>query len=73
MYYSEEFNDYDSDEAEELCEFNSEVQAEFKLDKHISIVQFYKELLIKEPEFIGINNICCAELLNIINTTIGTP
>ena len=34
----------------------------------LEIVSFYKELLEKEPEFIGIKNICSEELLNIIKS-----
>ena len=70
MYYLEDNNDSDDGDTEEYNEFSQEIMAELKLDKKILIVKFYKELLIKEPEFVGINNICSAELLSIINSTI---
>ena len=62
--------EYESGDSDDLIEYNSETVAELKLDQDLLIVQFYKNLLIMEPEFIGINNICCADLLYLINSTI---
>lgn len=63
-------NDYDSDSNEIdsnlYKEYTPDILAEFEEDKKIAIVQFYKEKLSKEPEFIGINNISCGKILNII-------
>ena len=61
-------NDYDSDENENgtLNDYTPEIIAEFEEDNKLSIINFYKEKLSKEPEFIGIKNISCGKILNII-------
>ena len=51
MYFDE--NDYDSSEDNEYNEFTANIIAEFNYDKKIEIVSHYKEILSKEPEFIG--------------------
>ena len=38
--------------------------------KKIEIISFYKENLSKEPEFIGIQNICSGKILSFIKDTI---
>lgn len=67
MYFEE--NEYDSDEENEYNEFSPDIIAEFKYDKKIKIVSFYKEKLNKEPEFIGIKNICSGKILFFIEET----
>lgn len=64
-------NDYDSDEIDSNLykEYTADILAEFEEDKKIAVVQFYKEKLSKEPEFIGINNISSGKILNIIENT----
>lgn len=61
-------NDYDSDDTDSNLykEYTTDILAEFEEDKKIEVIQFYKEKLSKEPEFIGINNICSGQILNII-------
>lgn len=68
MYFDE--NDYDSFEDYEYNEFTADIIAELKYDKKIEIVSFYKEKLSKEPEFIGIKNICTGKILSFIEDTI---
>ena len=67
MYFDE--NEYDSDENYEYNEFTADIIAEFSNDKKIEIVSFYKEKLSKEPEFIGIKNICAGKILSFIEDT----
>ena len=67
MYFDE--NEYDSDEDNEYIEFSLDIIAEFKYDKKIEIVSYYKEKLSKEPEFIGIKNICSGKILSFIEDT----
>lgn len=64
-------NDYDSEDYEFNLyrEYTPDVLAEFEEDKKIEVVQFYKEKLSKEPEFIGINNISSGKILDIIENT----
>ena len=61
-------NDYDSDEMDinSYNEFSLDIIAEFEEDKKIQIIDYYKNLLYKEPEFIGIKNICSGMILSII-------
>ena len=60
-------NDYDTEkEKENYIEYTSDIIAEIQYDNRINIIKFYKELLLKSPEFIGINNISSGEILNII-------
>ena len=68
MYFDE--NDYNSSEDNEYNEFTANIIAEFNYDKKIEIVSHYKEILSKEPEFIGIKNICSGKILSFIEDTI---
>jgi len=68
MNYFEE-NDYDSSEDNEYNEFTADIIAEFNYDKKIEIVSYYKEKLSKEPEFIGIKNICTGKIISFIEDT----
>jgi hypothetical protein len=65
MYLSDD-NDYDSDN-NDLNINDNDYNEEIQYFKNIDIIMFYKNILYKEPEFIGINNICCGKILNIIN------
>ena len=67
MYFDE--NEYDSDEDNEYIEFSPDIIAEFIYDKKIEIISYYKEKLSKEPEFIGIKNICSGKILSFIEDT----
>jgi len=62
MYYPDEENDFDSDNDDNI-ELNSEYFNIIKFDNDIEIINNYKQVLLKEPEFIGIKNICSAEIL----------
>lgn len=68
MYFDEN-NIYDSDEYDEYSEFSEDIIEEFNYDKKIEIVNFYKEKLSKEPEFIGLKNICSGKILSFIENT----
>ena len=68
MYFDE--NDYNSEEEEESeIEFTSDIIKEFEYDKKIGIVSFYKDILFKSPEFIGIKNLSTSNMLYIIEDT----
>lgn len=62
-------NDYDSEEDQNdyVDSYESDTFKNHLIQ--LEIVSFYKELLEKEPEFIGIKNICSEELLNIIKSS----
>ena len=68
-YYDDD--EYDSDL--EYYEFNDKLSPElineFQTDKKLSIINFYKNILYLEPEFIGIRNISSVDILYIIETT----
>jgi hypothetical protein len=67
MYIEE--NDYDSNEENEYVELSADIISEFNYDKKIEIINFYKEKLYKEPEFIGLKNISSCKLLDFIENT----
>lgn len=63
-------NDYNSEEeVENIIEYPSDIIEEFENDKKIGIVSFYKDILLREPEFIGIKNISTSNILYIIENT----
>lgn len=67
MYYEE--NDYESeDDNNVLNDYTNEIVQESNNDKKISIIMFYRDLLSKEPEFIGIKNMSSAKMLEIIQS-----
>lgn len=67
MYYEE--NNYESeDDNNVLNDYTNEIVQESTNDKKISIIMFYRDLLSKEPEFIGIKNISGAKILEIIQS-----
>lgn len=63
-------NDYEdeNDNDNEYGEYSDDIIKENLMDYKLSIILKYKEVLCKEPEFIGIKNICCAEILDIIES-----
>lgn len=63
--YNED-NDYDTEDDNEYNELSVDIICELNYDKKIEIINFYKEKLLKEPEFIGIKNICSGKILNFI-------
>jgi hypothetical protein len=67
MYLEE--NEYDSDEENEYTDLNGDIITELIYDKKLNIVNFYKEKLSYEPEFIGIKNISSYMILFIIENT----
>ena len=67
MYYSDE-NDYDFDLEDDVQESNYLIDNDNSFNKTIEIINFYKDKLIKEPTFIGINRLCAYELYSIINS-----
>ena len=65
--YNEE-NEYDSEnDHDQYAELTSDILKEIQYDKKIDIINFYKELLSKEPEFIGIKNICSGKILDLLD------
>jgi len=67
MIYLNDDNDYDTDDENSkytiLEKFNDN-----EYNEKISIINYYKDLLSYEPEFIGIKNISSGEILKIIET-----
>ena len=59
--------DYDSDVSDTYAEFSDEILAELKENSQLVSVSLFKELISKEPEFTGINNISSFELLGIFS------
>lgn len=64
MYLEE--NDIDDEEENDYNELSSDIIEEFNYDNKINIINFYKEKLLCEPEFIGIKNISAGKILYII-------
>ena len=70
MYY----NDYNSDdECDVSGELTGDIIEELNYDKDIKIVDFFKDKLVKEPEFIGLKNICSGKILDIIKNVTFNP
>lgn len=67
MIYIHDENDYDSDD-ENLKYTRLEKLNYYEYLEKISIINYYKNLLSYEPEFIGIKNISSGEILKIIET-----
>lgn len=75
MYYNNYFdNDYSDDENDlnNKDELTSDIIEELNYDNKISIINFYKDKLLKEPEFIGLKNICSGKILNIIENNLNS-
>ena len=75
MYYNNYFdNDYSDDENDlnNKDELTSDIIEELNYDNKISIINFYKDKLLKDPEFIGLKNICSGKILNIIENNLNS-
>lgn len=59
-------DEYIDDELETIDDLTQENENEIEYERKLSIVQFYKSLLVKEPEFIGISRLSSGRILNII-------
>jgi len=66
MYYSDD-NDIDFDSEDDLNDSNSLIE-NINYNKTVEIVNFYKNKLVLEPTFIGINRLCEMEIINMIYT-----
>jgi len=62
-------NDDYSDEYDEYDDIPESLIQERLFEKQMNIIFFYKELLMKESEFIGIKNISTFKILDIIQNT----
>lgn len=70
MYLDDNSNEYFSDDEMDCrAEYSPEMLADMLYEKNIGIISFYKDQLMKEPEFIGIKNMCSAKILDIIQNT----
>lgn len=67
MYLDE--NDYDTEDENDYNDFNNDIYNEYNYYYKLKVISYYKNLLYHEPEFIGIKNISCNNILNIIETT----
>lgn len=62
-------NDYDNDNDNEYNDYTEDILAEIKLDNKINIIDYYKNILLKDPDFIGLKNLSLIKFLNIIECT----
>ena len=67
MIYLNDDNDYDTDDDNSKYTVLEKINDNDYFEK-ISIINYYKDLLSCEPEFIGIKNISSGEILKIIET-----
>lgn len=67
MIYLNDDNDYDTDDENSKYTILEKFNDNNYFEK-ISIINYYKNLLSYEPEFIGIKNISSGEILKIIET-----
>lgn len=65
MFYYSDDNDY-SDEDDYYIELPNDIKEEIEYDLKMNIINRFKSYIKDEPQFIGINNICSAKILNII-------
>tara|TARA_B110001450_G_C17556825_1_gene455022 strand:- start:624 stop:998 length:375 start_codon:yes stop_codon:yes gene_type:complete len=68
MIYLNDENDYDTDEENSKHNYIEKLN-HYEYSTKISIINYYKNLLMFEPEFIGIKNISSGEILKIIQQT----
>tara|TARA_Y100000022_G_C13058665_1_gene287813 strand:+ start:188 stop:550 length:363 start_codon:yes stop_codon:yes gene_type:complete len=66
MYYSDE-NDFEFDSEEDINDTNYLIDNDNNFNQIVEIINFYKDKLIREPTFIGINRLCAMAIMNIIN------
>ena len=62
----------DNDDINDLADIPFYILNEIEYDRKNSIILFYKNLLLKEPEFIGIKNINSGFILEKINNLHNT-
>ena len=67
--YFEDFDYDDCNEFNEKGEYTQEIIQENLLDSKVSIVNYYKNILINDPDFIGIKNLSDIMFLYIIENT----
>ena len=67
IYLNDDDNDYDTDDENSKYTILEKFNDNNYFEK-ISIINYYKNLLSYEPEFIGIKNISSGEILKIIET-----
>lgn len=58
--------DYDSDVSDVYADFSDEILEEIKEESWLKSINSFKNLICKEPEFTGIENISSYEILNIL-------
>ena len=69
MIYLNDDNDYDYDSDYEKNKYNFlEKLNDYEYLEKITIINYYKNLLSYEPEFISIKNICSGQILKLIET-----
>ena len=69
MYFEENDYGYDEIEFNEKGEYTEDILSEFELDDKIEILNYYKNILIYDPDFIGFKNLSSMQFLNIIENT----
>ena len=69
MYYSDE-NDFDFESDEDYNESSNLIDNDNNFNKTVEIISFYKDKLIREPTFIGINRLCSIKIMIMINKCI---
>ena len=69
MYYSDE-NDFEFDSDEDYNESSNLIDNDNNFDRIVEIIAFYKDKLVREPTFIGINRLCSIKIMNMINKCI---
>tara|TARA_B100000427_G_C15491190_1_gene587706 strand:- start:493 stop:867 length:375 start_codon:yes stop_codon:yes gene_type:complete len=68
--YSE--NEFSDDSEDEESEIPLDIQAELLENENIVSIMKFKEYIIRQPIFIGINNISSNEILNIIKNNVNS-
>lgn len=69
MQYIEDIDVLSDEDNDNYIELPYDIIKELEYDKKINIVNFYKQLLEKEPEFYGLNNINSGKFLNVLENT----
>jgi len=57
----------DNEDLNDYADIPTDILEEIEYNRQINIILYYKNLLLKEPEFIGINNINSGFILEKIN------
>lgn len=69
MYYSDE-NEFDFEEEDDYNDSSNLIDNDDKFNKTVEIISFYKDKLVREPTFIGINRLCSIKIMSMINKCI---